>query len=375
VQDLNYAELQYEDEHPRLVLGKTGKPFYQWTYQYLPQGLSEFFTQPNSRQIIDAVHQHKRAKRYGVEWEHDDDDFTSYADKELADRVQNASLVDECPQPMFLATYLYLDESDGNWYACDPFGFGPSLFLRQVVDKQIKETTASGLRDQIQALLKRGLDTNLEDITQWHKLLAQQAELQVNENAPYARKIGIYQAVLAMETAYQDVQAHKNKPPATKLETVLSAMRKSLEALFANVLNKHPSAQPTQVWKQIPKKQNNDTYNAIAAQVGFKVPIPNSLATVQQNKLRSVIEYSNTWNLRPLIVGCLLIANELTEHPFRKIALQQPNLLDILEELIDAGGKASHYGDDNVAWSLDEISKLRGRLYGIVNLFAFPNNE
>jgi hypothetical protein len=50
-------------------------------------------------------------------------------------------------------------------------------------------------------------------------------------------------------------------------------------------------------------------------------------------------------------------------------------LLDILEELIEAGGKASHHGDDNAAWSLDEISKLRGRLYGIVNLFAFPNNE
>lgn len=371
VQELNYAELHYEDEYPRLVLGKKGKPFYKWTYQYLPQGLSEFFTQPNSRQIIDAVRQHKRAKRYGVEWIVADDDYTSYADKELEGRLQQVSLVDDYPQAMFLATYLYLDETDGDWYVCDPFGFGPSLFLRRVVDKQIKEATASGLRDQIQALLRRGLDTNLEDIAQWHQLLAQQAEIKVDEHAPNARQIGIYQDLLAMETAYQEIETHQDNFSNMKADAVINTTRKILEALFANMLAEYPSTQPSQIWKQIPSNHPAETYNEIISQVGFKVPIPRNLSAVKKMKLKGVIEYSNAWNLRPLIISCLLIANESSNHPLREVASRQPDFLEILEELIDAGGKASHHNKDNEIWNFKKIKTLRGKIYNIINLFKF----
>lgn len=375
VQEPRYAELRYEDEHPRLVLGKTGKPFYQWAYQYMPHGISAPSSQPAPKHIIDAVRQHKRAKRYGVEWMSAEDEYESYADKELQGRLERVSLVDTSPQPMFLATYLYLDKADVDWYVCDPFGFGPSFFLRRNVDGRIKGQAAQGLREQLQSLLKKGLDSSLEDIDQWHKLLTQQAELYVDENAPYARNSNAYQALLAMETAYHEAKSHQRNCPTTKLEMVLGGMRKTLEALFAELLKKYPSSQPDQVWKQIPKKQPEDTYNAIASQLGFNTPIPKNLGSVQQNKLKSVIEYSNTWNLRPLIAGCLLIAHELPTHPLRRMASRQPDLLDILEKLIDAGGQASHHGEDKLSWSLSEIAVLHKSLYSVVNLFASQNNE
>ncbi|MCP4696903.1 MAG: hypothetical protein GY862_08655, partial [Gammaproteobacteria bacterium] len=205
VQDLNYAELRYEDsDHPRLVLGSTGKPRYQWAYQYAPRGDTP--TRPQPKQIIDAVRQHKRAKRHSVEWEYDEDNYVSYADKELQDRLERVSIVDDAPQRMFLATYLYLDEAEADWYVCDPFGFGPSLFLRRRIDEQIKEPWAGGLREQVQGILKNSLHGSLEDIEQWHEKLRYQATLQVRHKVPYLNDKAIFKALLDVEFACQKIK-------------------------------------------------------------------------------------------------------------------------------------------------------------------------
>ncbi|SEH06489.1 hypothetical protein [Candidatus Venteria ishoeyi] len=364
--NLNHAKVEYDEKgFPGLLEGDKGKPFVQWAYQ-IPATSKMLPTQPSPKQILEALQQQMRAQKQTSSWAVDEEDFTSYAERELENYLQRVSLIETDPKPMFITTYAYALEEERDWYVCDPFGFGPSLQLRNALEQQM--TTGSGefLRKQIHSLLEYVLAEGFEDLEAWQGQLQQKAKLEIPAEL---RQSIIYQPLLDMETAWQEAAALGEKCSRQKLNVIPGLMRKVQEALFGDILKKWPGEG---TWRQLPKNdkiQLHQIYKDAAKKIGFN-RIPDPLANVPPNLIRSVTDFPDNWRLRPLISASILIANNQPEHPLYQAAEQQPDLLDILEELVKAGGKSTHHKIEQESVSINKVGELRKTLYAVTAILT-----
>lgn len=348
IENLDYVELQQNSNgFPDLVLGSKGNPRPERAFMVLPGDLA-VPPAPSASEILHVTRRHRSALRRSESYESaDEDDTFAHGGSVILERV---SLVDEQPAPVFVTSFMYLPEGGdlaGEWLACDPFGLGVSPTLRRALEREMR--SSSGLRIVLESMIERSLDEQVQDQQRWSAEIRAMAISNVEKALSInARDLPQYEDLVALEYAHVEAELLGDSCPEHKLRALVGDARRALEATFGAIFERYP---PGQVWRRVyadrrPVEDDvfcRDVYEASARFVGFHVPLPEALARVRPNHVKSACFPDGNWRLRAAIIAAVLAARDNRSHPLRRAAAQEPRLLDLLDGVARAGG-AVHAG-------------------------------
>ena len=99
-------------------------------------------------------------------------------------------------------------------------------------------------------------------------------------------------------------------------------------------------------------------YHSAAAAVGLAGPIPEAMMKVKAEDIIYVANSKGNWRLRALVMATVLAAESDSQHPLRRAAIQNPQLLGEIDEVANSGGKAGH-ANDQLAGDDDIMTPMR----------------
>lgn len=389
VEILDYCEREFkENGFPVLLLGTKGKPRYETPYTVIPHIDVDPGT-PSASAVVQAISRHRKGLRFQDENDFEVDSLGSFVASGV--QLSRVSFVEEAPQPYFLMTYLYVPELDTgalDWFACDPFGLGQNVSLRRQIEKLMKDDFT--LQSVANRLLGNSLHSSYADQQRWLEGIRVKAGLEIDG------KLGVnfrthpaFDQVLAMESTCCEMRVYGTECPNYKIEDVLQAGRKVLEAVFKSLTDAHPLGD---IWKRVytqrldkrTGEQNyapqpdrsifRATYEGAFRSLGFAEPFPDSLLNVKPGQIRSVAEYNDTWRLRPLVTATALLAQREPAHPLAQVAKTASGLLVTIEEVASAGGAAVHANEGSV--SHDHAEQHVNKVYKIISaLLGLTDSE
>ena len=380
VESLDYCELEYNDKgFPSLLLGPTGKPRRYRTFTVLPRSEVVPVT-PSASAVVEAVARHRKGLRFKDADESDDEPIGDFVASGV--QISRVSFVEEDPQPVFLTSYLYVPESDAaamDWYACDPFGLGQSVRLRRRVEGVMNDVPA--LFGVVNELVGQTLHAGYEDQRRWLEAIQLQAGLELDRRLTVnIRTHASFEQLLAMESARHEMRSLGRDCPERKTNEVLRSCVKVLETVFSSMATAHPLGD---IWKRVyvPRVdgrtgnqrlvQQQDRavlaalYESAIRSVGFADPIPQALVNVKAGQIRSVAAYGDHWRLRPLVTATALLADRDPIHPLRRVARQDPLLLNVIDEIATLGGGAGHANGADI--SVSDAEQQVEKVYEVVS--------
>lgn len=381
VESLDYCELEFnENGFPSVVLGPTGKPRRYRTFTVLPRSHISPST-PSAAAIVQAVAQHRKGLRFKDADDRDNEILGNFVASGV--QISRVSFVEEKPQAVFLFTYLYVPESDAgatDWYVCDPFGLGQSVRLRRRVEAVIHDVP--GLFDVVDQLVGETLHADYKDQLRWLEAIRLKAGFEVDQRLTVNfRTHSAFEQMLELEAARQEMRSLGQDCPERKINEVLRAGVKVLEAVFVSLAVSHPLGN---IWERVYVSrferhtgkqrlmQQQDryvysaTYEGAFRSLGFATPIPEAFLNVKPGQIRSVAKYQDSWRLRPLVTATALLAQREPTHPLAQAAARAPNLISAIDDIASLGGGAGHANYDSVAPQLAE--QHADKVYNIVSI-------
>ena len=137
---------------------------------------------------------------------------------------------------------------------------------------------------------------------------------------------------------------------------------------------------PGDVWRKVYFKDKNgkdrpvqdhvyvsDVYEAHAAELGFKTPLPDALAGTRPNHLKAAC-FESGWRLRGAIVAAMMTATNQPRHPLVRAAQRRPELIEDLDRVAAMAGDALHAGGGDL--TLESISPLIESVYRSVAILG-----
>lgn len=380
---LNYCDREFkENGFPVLLRGPSGKPRRQPAFMVLPDR-SVAPAQPSAASIIRAIGTHHRIRRFGADQYLSEDDYFA-EEPHVGEKIERVSFIEEQPTPVFLASFLYLPESDASassWYAADPFGTGASLRFRQKVEQLMPALPK--LYAVVNRLVGRGLHDGIEQMVKWNEELRQAAELTVDENLTVDMRLHpAFERVVEMEKGRREGQVLGEDFLREKVESMLRAGVKVLEALFSALSQRYPISE---VWKRlyvltggrklVPQKDNAlraEIFRSAIGRIGFAPEIPSAFLAVTPGQIKSVTAYNDSWRLRPLICATLLAADQDAGHPMHDIAKIYPDFLKDADKVAGLGGAAGHANEQNVSFAeASDVVEVVYKLTRAITGFGF----
>ena len=360
---LEYAPTELDEGgYPVLMLGSTGRPWRQSAWMQLPPGgrsgeLSGGAEPPDAREILRAVHRHKRraqrSRRLG-EWEDEDDTEGTGISGLDFNRI---SVIEPEPEPVFLVSYLYVprDGDDADWHACDFFGRGSDPALRRLVVRVADEEKEPHLARRLNRLLGRtphgDFDTSRRAARGRESHARRLAEWALTMNVHHH---GVVEPLTETLEGWLELRELGDAARPRHWRNVLTSCRRTLERLFGEVARAWPLAGVAEGLSRHDKKLNAEVLRAAAVDAGFAdSAVPEAICHVRHGLVRSVSDYNDSSRLRPLVAATLLRARTEEHHPLRSAARKAPNLLARIERVTKRGGEAAH---DNEGGQFDLAS-------------------
>ena len=325
--DLPIADVeQNEDGWPVLLSGSAGDPWPDRTYSVLP-GFHDAIMEarPSARDVLRAARRHLRQR-----------DFDDLSDERDVPRLSRVSFIDEHPQPYLMALRARRHPS-GDWMVDDPFGHGESPDLRARIEERLD--AHPGLRNWLSPLV--GGDPDSPTVGQLHA----EAAWAVEERLTMAirQHDAVRERLVAMQRAF--LEASADDAPLDKWDDVLVKAQRTTERALRVLHRPYEGLRPP-LFESLARsdKQFNRTHlDAIASDLGFRSPLPESLSSVRRGKVQNAEQYGGG-SLRPLTLLALLCADRHDDHPLHRAATRQPDLLHRLDALASARDRAAHDG-------------------------------
>lgn len=325
--DLPIADVELNDNGwPVLLSGSAGDPWKDRTFSVLPSGRDGVvMARPSARDVLRAARQHRRQR-----------DYDEVDDDRDVPRLQRVSFVDDRPQPCLLALRVRRHDS-GDWMVDDPFGHGEAIELRARLEERLD--SHKGLRPWLAPLV--GSDPTAPTLGH----LQAEATWKVEERLTLAirQHDAVRERLVAMHRAL--LEAESQDAPLDKWDDVLVKAQRAVERALHTVHRNHRDGGPPLFVKlaHSDREFNLGLLDAMAADLGFRTPLPVTLSSVKRGKIQSAERWGGG-SLRPLVVLGLLCADRDEKHPLRRAGRTAPDLLHRLDELATARDRAAHDG-------------------------------
>ncbi|MGI0480066.1 hypothetical protein ACN4EE_04670 [Geminocystis sp. CENA526] len=393
IENLEYAETRFNDNgFPELVLGTTGKPFYQRIFMPLPVN-DTLMRKPNPRDILRAIKIHNQTLTH----RHQKNDIETNEQSWHFDKLpelNRISFIEEQPQPVWLATFIYTPElnfdefTENHWQICDPFGLGDSPWLYRQINKCLKKQDDFPLQKPIESLLNK-TEKQKETPTEYQEWIKYFNEIAINtvENKlslAITKWESLYQGLITIETINQEIDQFKQEkysPYAQysfddKLKDLIVKCQKILENLFLIIAVQYPTNECWKLLDDQDKEYNQILLEKVVETIGFKplnpesknhlIKLPRSLLSVDINKIKSASDYQSG-SLRGYVIASLLTAYNYEQHPLYFFAEKMPNLLFELDKLADLRNKSGHYSSQKLTQDMEK--KQIDLVYQLIELF------
>jgi hypothetical protein len=288
-------------------------------------------------------------------------------------------LADATPWRGHLTTLLCLsdaEDEDFPWYVADPFGFGPSDFLRQSL---LEATSVKSVAE-----LLRRLQPESEEAAQRAAAVSQEltaaAELWLCDQLTETGVPGeerVRKALLATARELLRLDHEKSSAGKTRLDegdvgNALLKLRIAVEVGLSLMREAYPLGEawrrvtrPTGKRKQTPEdlsnKERMEVIRSYAEAAGFASDaIPPALFGARFGKLQSVAADNSSANVRPLLAGLCLSAPDHERHPMRELAALDPRWLWEVDRIVDQAGGVIHAGRKRFEYEQIEALVERG---------------
>lgn len=369
---LEQASTTQRGEYRQLNLGSTGSP---WDQRIWIQQTSRGYRSPDAREILSASRRHRqlrrrseRQRRQGSYWV----DAEEEREVPIPDGldIRRLTTIREEPESVFLTSYLYVpkvtDEMDVDWHACDFFGHGSNPTLRRQLIMRAEEfpPLSNALSNWIgRAHYYDGFEGFREHQRQIRErakgLLVQCMSVQVETCPERERLRRVFEALCEVELLGEQANSARR-------ESVLLECRKTLERSFRELAKRYPL---DGVWEDMSGDRDLDAVllQRISEELGIEA-IPESFQRVKQYQVRAVSDYDDAWRLRALIVATMLAARRDPEHPLHRVAIEAPDLLDTLDGIASAAGRASH-DNDHSPLTFEDLREVVDDLVRILCVF------
>jgi len=231
-----------------------------------------------------------------------------------------------------------------------------------------------GLRAVLENMIGQSLDQQIEEQQRFAGEVRAMAVSNVEKALSVnSRDLPQYEDLVAFAYAHVEIELLGDACPEHKLRDLLGAARRALEGSFKAIFGRHP---PGQVWHRVYSERRpvQDTaycrgvYEASANAVGFCVPLPDALANVRPNHVKAACYPDGGWRLRGAIIAAVLAARDDKAHPLRRAAIQEPRLLNLLDDIATKAGGAVHAGEEGP--SLRSVLPLVADVYRAVALLS-----
>jgi len=261
--------------------------------------------------------------------------------------------------------------------AADPFGLGVSDGWRKSIRREFE--ASKPLRDYVERLVDRSLDSQAETLRQVAGDLRTKATRELDDRFSLGvRDLTQYEELLALQTACEEAGLHGATYPQHRISDLLTAVRRVVEGTLRVVAKDHPV---DRAWQRLYRGRDpiqdrgycRSVYEGTARELGLKVPLPEALASVKPNIVKSA-SYPNSVTVRGHIMASLLAARDDVSHPFRTLAPLHPDLLEELDAILNACNPAAHAGSAHIA-SEDALAVAESafRLVGALSGLAMPS--
>lgn len=317
----------------RLSFGTEGAPWFQEALRWEPGQAAPAPVAPTAQQILEVVRRQRRrasGRRSDLPW------------------LQRIALVDAEASPFFLALQVAPDGSD--YQVKDPFSGEPDGelegWLRELRPDEFQENRGSRSRGNhaLWSWLTGG--TRQVELHQTLRELQQMAEDEVEQRLTVAiadHPDEKYRLVAMFRTL---LEAKMPSSPADKWSDVLVKTQVVLEFLVKRFIPREKARRKMLV-SIVPTQDRaaaRALFEGVAAQVGFRVPLPSSLVSVQPGKVVAAIQQQQG-SLRPLLLASLLASRESPEHPLFHAARRDPSFLEQLDRIAGLRDGAAHAGN------------------------------
>jgi hypothetical protein len=352
-----------EGRWPQLIGGTTGQPHKTSCFAVIPREVPRP-RQPDARDILEAVHKHRRGLRVGS---FSGDEQSNVRD---IDRIQ---FVEDRPEPVWLTTFVYRPEEvldhGGDWRVSDPFGKGDSVRLRRNVEVRRREDEY--LDKQITKLIGQ-TDETADELHResMEKLRARAGDRISSQLGAGVKQTPLFSRLLSTVRSYLECQGLEGKSFADKRENVLKNCQQALEHLFILLRDEFPRPR---AWEQL---KGTDSYKAelmsgLAEACGFELPLPERLERPRRSDVEAASQY-NTRSLRAYVAAVLLTTNVHPGHPLRKHGCESPDLLARIDRIAASRNPATHHNDRQ--FGLDELAEAVETVLQAVELFWMKPN-
>lgn len=340
---LEYARTQTNDKgYPMLDLGTTGKPWTQSAWLQFPRGQGQPAA-PGPQEIIRAAAASVRLDQRARHLElggHDELEPVAMGRVTL----ERVSRIEELPEPVLLATYIYAPDGDEmtDWYVCEPFGRGPSLALRRLIDELSRDD------DRLCSVLDRVLDKRIGESSSALRRAAQARKIRAKRVLERTFTVDI--CTLSVSAPLTEMiegwlEAHELSDWSVRRRRgVLASCRVALEHLFRELAQNWPLTGVSERLSRNDRESNAAQIRGAAATLGLDEPPP-AMCGVKWGHLRSVAEFNDSGSLRAVAVATLLRARDQPDHPLARAAGVAPDLLNRVEFVAKQAGAELHDGD------------------------------
>lgn len=362
---LPYAETELptdDDDRLMLRLGSRGKPRLRRVFFVAPRPCDIRRDAPEPTAVLTALAGDLRARRDHEAAAHGGPERAARLTPSGADRV---SIVDDQPQPLLLATWIYLprEADDPRWRVADPFGMGDAYGIRREIAEQAPRFRA--LRAEIARLTGEHVDAVAEGLDAWATALDLEARARL-EAALSAAVAGLpFEGnLLEMERARAEFERRPER--VTRAEAAVLEAGKALEHAFGEVVRRWPAAR-AQVdrlsWQD--KRRNGMLLSAIAADVGFTGLMPDRIARTTRGRVLSAVTHGDA-ALGRQIGAALLAADARPDHPLRALAAEAPEALAQIDALLQARNAAAHARRGESGLTLDALADHIKHTYAVM---------
>lgn len=346
VTKLNIANVEADaNGRPWVLSGSKGSP--RRDQAFIVRHGDAPIIQPTPHDIMDASRRHSRHERRAKRTD-------STLDPISTDVIGNVSLISEYPENYHLLTFIYVPENpeyeDEPWYVADPYGFGASPTLREQFVK-LKEKAPDGLREFMDRITGEHLARQRDYWREMQTYLRADAQAKVMDlikldlagrDSALREKLELaYVDLLTTEHLVQErVEAEYN------IDAAYLRLRQCLEKLLEMISEIAP---PGDAWRKLfegsrwlPKDATENIVQKCADTIGCKNSLPKAISGVTPNKVKSVCQYVNSSNIRPLCAALILASTDNKHHPLRSIISLNNMWLTQVDRIAEIAGSEVH---------------------------------
>jgi len=270
--------------------------------------------------------------------------------------VRRVQLVDRTPEPLFVATCIFVpkESREARVHVADPFGLGLSAELRAEVERLAQEGHRT-LQGIVKELTKNALHVDSQELVELVREGAAQAVAKVRSavgNGIDELPAAVLRHLVASEERLADAReqlegARRDRGAGLKrIDDLMGFAFAAVEEIFGWMVRTFCGPElPAMLGRHA--QANRKLLRKIACGIGFRLDDETSdgtLLTVSGGQVRGAIEFDNR-ALPARLSASVLAARGRPEHPLHRIAHAWPEAIAFLARLKRLRDDASHVTD------------------------------